>query len=156
MKIKSVKNKDLSKIYNIEREVFKEDAFSKDLIQKLIRENFLFYKLEKSGLKKVLIGFVIIIKDRSDRVNIINIVINPKFQNMGYGTLLMKKTLERIKQIQDIKIVLLNVKIINNIAIHLYEKFKFEIVKKIDNYYQSGQSSYEMQLKIDPCNKKSL
>lgn len=153
MKIKEVTPKDLTEICNLEHEVFKEDAFSKELIKKLIHRNIMFYKLEKTGIKKILVGFVIIVKDRKDRVNIINFVINPEYQNKGYGFLFLKYIIERIKKTEeDIKKIILNVKSNNSIAIKLYEKFNFRKIKRIENYYRSKESAYLMEKEIEDNN----
>ena len=153
MKIKKVTLKDLTEISNLEHEVFKEDAFSKELIEKLIHQDNMFYKLEKTGIKKYLVGFIIIIKDRADRGNLINFVINPEYQNKGYGSLFLKYTIERIKKTEeDIKKIMLNVKTNNSIAIKLYEKFNFRKIKRIENYYQSKESAYLMEKEIENNN----
>lgn len=153
MKIKKVTLKDLTAISNLEHEVFTEDAFSKEVLEKLIHQNNIFYKLEKTGIKKILVGFVIVVKDRKDRVNIINFVINPKYQNKGYGSLLLKNTIERIKKTEeDINKIILNVKTNNSIAIKLYKKFNFRKIKRIENYYKSKQSAYLMEKEIEDNN----
>ncbi|TFG00688.1 MAG: GNAT family N-acetyltransferase [Promethearchaeota archaeon] len=153
MKIKKVTPKDITEINNLEHQVFKEDAFSKDIFEKLIHQNNMFYKLEKKGIKKILVGFVTVVKDRKDRVNIINFVINPKYQNKGYGSLLLKYTIERIKKTEeDIKKIILNVKTNNSIAIKLYEKFNFRKIKRIEYYYKSKQSAYLMEKEIEENN----
>lgn len=148
MKIKDVIPKDLNRIHNLENTIFGEDAFSKDLIKKLIQRNFLFLKIEKKGIRKPLIGFAILVKDRKDRINIINFLINPKFQKQGYGTALLNEIIERIKELEEIIQIILNVKVDNEAAIHLYEKFDFKIVKRIENYYRSGDAGFLMELNI--------
>lgn len=103
MVIKEVNPRDLKKIVYLEHQIFKEDAFSKDLMEKFIAKNFLFLKLEISKLKKHLIGFIIVIKDQKEMVNIVNLLINPKFQNRGYGSYLLQQTIEKIKQLKNIQ-----------------------------------------------------
>ena len=148
MKIKDVSLQDLNQIYKLEKLIFGEDAFSKDLIRKLIRRNIFFLKLEKKGLIKQLIGFAIAVKDRKDRINIINFLINPKFQNQGYGSYLLNEIIKRVKELDEIIQIVLNVKVNNEAAIHLYEKFRFKIVKRIDNYYRSGDAGFLMELDL--------
>ena len=149
MKIKNVRLKDLIEIHNLEQKVFKENAFSKDLIKKLIQRSAFFLKLERSGIKKFIIGFVIIVEDREDRVNIVNFLINPKYQNKGFGSWLLKYTIDKIKGLKKITKIVLNVKIDNHIAIKLYEKFNFRIVEKLENYYQSKESAFLMVKKLE-------
>ena len=150
MKIEEVNHKDLEKIVSLERGMFNVNAFSTDLIRKLIEKNLCFLKLELGKIKKDLIGFIIVIKDREDRVNIINFLIKPEFQNRGYGSFLLKKTIGEIKKLKEIQKITLNVQENNSIAIKLYEKFNFKKNPKIlENYYQSGENAYLMELNID-------
>ncbi len=149
MKVKNVNSKDLKQVMNLEKEVFGENAFSKRLMEQLIHRNTFFLKLVNNSNSNDLIGFIIVIRDRLDRVNIINFLINPRFQNKGYGTLLLKNALQRITQLEDVKKVVLNVQVSNTPAIKLYEKFNFKKEPdRIVNYYQSGESAYFMELSL--------
>lgn len=150
MKIEEVNHKDLKKIVSLERGMFNVNAFSTDLIRKLIEKNLCFLKLELGKIKKDIIGFIIVIKGREDRVNIINFLIKSEFQNRGYGSFLLKKTITEIKKLKEIQKITLNVQENNSIAIKLYEKFNFKKNPKIlENYYQSGENAYLMELNID-------
>lgn len=149
MNIKKVTSKDLKKIKEIESMVFGKDAFSEKLIKKLIKENLFFLKLEKSSIKKHLIGFIIVIMDQNDCANIINVLINPKYQNKGYGSFLLNQTILKIKEFEKVKKIILNVNINNSSAIKLYEKIGFRIIQKINSYYQLRDSAYLMELKFN-------
>jgi len=150
MKIKKVIPKDLKKILSLEQEIFKENAFSTNLIKKLINKNEIFMKLEIGKIKNELIGFIIIIKDRDERVNIINFLIKKDRQNKGYGSYLLKNAIEKIKELKEIHKVILNVQENNSVAIRLYQKFNFRINSKmVEKYYQSGENAYLMELNID-------
>ena len=148
MKIKEVSYNDLNEIYSLEKKVFDQNAFSKDLIKKLIRTNILFLKIEKKKIRKEIVGFVIVVKDQIDRVNIINFLINPKYHHKGYGTFLLQKTIQKIKELNKIKKIVLNVQLHNLAAINLYQKLGFEILEKIDNYYQSKEDAYLMEMEL--------
>jgi len=153
MKIKDVTLRDLDKIFNIESKVFGEDSFSKEVVKKLICKNTFFLKLEKKNfLKRDIIGFIIVVKDRADRVNIINILIKPEYQNQGYGTFLLRNTIEKTKKLNEIKKIVLNVSVRNIIAIKMYEKFQFRILQKIEKYYRQDDSAYFMELNINVNN----
>jgi len=150
MKVKNVNSRDLKQIMILEKEVFKKNAFSKQLMEELIHRNILFLKLVNGKNNNELMGFIIVIRDRIDRVNIINFLINPRFQNKGYGAFLLKNSLQKITQLKEIKKVVLNVQVSNSQAIKLYEKFNFiKNPEKIENYYQSGESAYLMEFDID-------
>ncbi|MFX1308550.1 MAG: GNAT family N-acetyltransferase [Promethearchaeota archaeon] len=150
MEIQKVSIKDLKQIVSLERQIFKKNAFSKDLMENLIKNNALFLKLEIGKVKKKLIGFIIAIKDKEDRANIINFLIKPEFRNKGFGSYLLQKTIDQIKEIREIKKIVLNVQISNSTAIKLYEKFNFKRNPTIlENYYQSGENAYFMELEIE-------
>ena len=148
MIIDTVELKDLDEIYNMERKSFKKDAFSKDLIFNLIMKNTFFLKLYVEELSKEIIGFIIIIQDRDDRVNLINLLITKRNQNKGCGTYLLNYTISKVKKLPNIKTIVLNVNSKNKAAINLYMKFNFRIVQKIENYYRQKEGAYLMVLNI--------
>jgi len=149
MRIEDVKIRDFKKIMILEREIFKENAFSEKLMTKLILRNIFFLKLENNQIGNQLIGFIIVIKDQIDRVNIINFLIHKNFQYKGLGTLLLENAINKIKQLKEIRKVVLNVQESNLGAINLYKKFNFIMNPKIiKNYYQSGENAFLMELCI--------
>jgi ribosomal-protein-alanine acetyltransferase len=148
MKIKEVKLQDLKTIFKLEQKIFGKNAFSKETIKKLIGNNEFFLKIDKGRLKKSLTGFVIVIKDRKDRANIINFLIDTKYQNLGIGTLLLRKIIEEIKKSKEVRNIILNVNVNNQNAIKLYKSHGFKKIKEINNYYNSGESSFLMELNI--------
>ena len=149
MRIEDVKIRDLKKIMILEREIFKKNAFSEKLMRKLILRNIFFLKLENNQIGNHIIGFIIVIKDQIDRVNIINFLIHTNFQCKGLGTVLLKNVINKIKQLKEIRKVVLNVQESNLGAINLYKKFNFIMNPKIiKNYYQSGENAFLMELYI--------
>jgi len=148
MEIKRVTIDDLQEIMKIENQIFKQDSFSKQTMIKLILQNSLFLKLVKNKKKPKIIGYIIAIRDVRDRVNIINFLIKKEYQNKGYGSYLFQSTLELIKSFQEIKKIILTVKKNNWIAIRLYQKFKFQIVQEIKNYYSNQESAYLMEMTL--------
>ncbi len=148
MIIDTVTLKDLDEIYNLERRSFKKDSFSKDLIVNLIKKNTHFFKLIDDELSNSIIGFIIIIQDREDRVNLINFIIRKGERKKGYGSFLLKYTLKKVIALNKIKTIVLNVNSKNKAAISLYQKFNFQIVQRIKNYYRDKQSAYLMILNI--------
>ena len=148
MKINSVSIKDLDEIFKLESNTFKKDAFSKNSILNLILKNTFFFKLINNSNSNEIVGFIIIIQDREDRVNLINLLISEQYQNKGYGSHLLKFTLNKIKEMNNIEVIVLNVNSKNKVAIWLYQKVGFQIVQKIENYYRQKKSAYLMILNI--------
>lgn len=148
MRINAVSLKDLDEIFRLESNTFKKDAFSKTSILNLILKNTLFLKLIDNETSNKIVGFIIVIQDREDRINLINLLIRKQYQNKGYGSYLLKYTLNKIKEMNNIEVIVLNVNSKNEVAIFLYQKFGFRIVQKIENYYRQKKSAYLMILKI--------
>ena len=148
MRISTVSIKDLNEIFKLESNTFKKDAFSKTSILNLILKNTFFLKLIDNETSNKIVGFIIVIQDREDRINLINLLIRKSYQNKGYGSYLLKYTLNKIKEMNNIEVIVLNVNSKNKVAIWLYQKFGFQIVQKIENYYQQKKSAYLMILNI--------
>ena len=148
MRIITVSIKDLDEIFRLESNTFRKDAFFQNSILNLIINNTFFFKLINDDNSNEIVGFIIIIQDREDRVNLINLVISKQYQNKGYGSHLLKYTLNKIKEMNNIEVIVLNVNSKNKVAISLYQKFGFRIVQKIENYYRLKKSAYLMILKI--------
>ena len=148
MIIDNVNFNDLDEIYNLESKSFKKDSFSKDLIYNLIQMNRYFFKLIADDLSNDIVGFVILIQDQEDRLNLINFLIRKGDRKRGYGCFLLKYTLKKVKALDKIKTIVLNVNSKNKAAISLYQKFNFRIVQRIENYYRDKQSAYLMILNL--------
>ena len=148
MRINAVSLKDLDEIFRLESNTFKKDAFSKNSILNLIINNTFFFKLINDDNSNEIVGFIIVIQDQKDRVNLINLLISKQYQNKGYGSHLLKYTLNKIKEMNNIEVIVLNVNSKNEVAIFLYQKFGFRIVQKIENYYRQKKNAYLMILKI--------
>ena len=148
MIIDAVSIKDLDEIYNLERKSFKKDSFSKELILNLILNNIYFFKLINDEISNIIIGFIILIQDREDRVNLINFLIKKGDRKKGYGRYLLRYTLKKVIALDKIKTIVLNVNSKNKAAIRLYQEFNFRIVQSIENYYRDKQSAYLMILDI--------
>ncbi len=148
MIIDTVTLKDLDEIYNLERQYFKKDSFSKELIFNLIKTNTFFFKLIDDELSNNIIGFIIIIQDREERLNLINFLIRKGERKRGYGSSLLRYTLKKVIALDKIKTIILNVNSKNKAAISLYQKFNFQIVERIENYYRDKQSAYLMILNV--------
>jgi ribosomal-protein-alanine N-acetyltransferase len=148
MRINTVSIKDLDEIFRLENNTFEKDAFSKNSILNLIINNTFFLKLIEDDISNKIVGFIIVIQDREDRINLINLLIRKQYQNKGYGSYLLKYTLNKIKEMNNIEEIVLNVNSKNKVAIWLYQKFGFRIVQKIENYYRQKKSAYLMILNI--------
>lgn len=143
--IRAVNEKDLKLLMQIEKIVFKKEAFSKWLMKKLINCHLIFLISHELENENEIIGYVIVIKQNINDANLINIAIKPEEQNKKFGTQLLEYTIKKLNSLEDIKRVYLNVKI-GNKALYLYEKFNFKVIRTIESYYMGGEDAFLMEL----------
>lgn len=121
---------DLNQLYDLEQEIFKNDAFalSKESIKYHIKRNLIF-KIEING---VIAGYILWL-NRKKYFRLYSLAISKKFQNQGLAKQLLDYSFEHLKE----KSFSLEVRISNIGAIKLYEKFGFKIKKILENYYET-------------------
>ncbi|HDH07043.1 MAG TPA: ribosomal-protein-alanine N-acetyltransferase, partial [Thermoproteales archaeon] len=100
----------------------------------------LFLVIEKNG--KV-IGYIIGLLKTNKLGHIVSLAIDPEERRKGYGTLLLKKLLEKFKELGVCK-VRLEVRVSNRPAINLYSKHGFKIAYIIKRFYLNGEDAYVM------------
>lgn len=88
-----------------------------------------------------LLGFIHI-QDIMDEINIIDIVIDPNYRQLGYGA----KLLEYVISYANNKRIILEVNQNNISAINLYKKYNFIEINRRKRYY-NGQDAIIMEKK---------
>ena len=130
-KISEVKVKDLPKINELENQLNLNKTKLNFFNQTLSNENFRFIKLV---LKKQIIGFLQFSLNKSD-CDIISIGVLQKFQNMGYGKLLV----EYLKSL-NLKNIFVEVSTNNVNAIMFYYSLNFLKIGIRKDYYKKQRS----------------
>ena len=141
-KISEVKVKDLPKINELENQLNLNKTKLNFFNQTLSNENFRFIKLV---LKKQIIGLLQFSLNKSD-CDIISIGVLQKFQNMGYGKLLV----EYLKSL-NLKNIFVEVSTNNVNAIMFYYRLNFLKIGLRKNYYKK-QKSDAILLKLENVN----
>jgi len=141
-KISEVKVKDLPKINELENQLNLNKTKLSFFIQTLPNENFKFIKLV---LEKQIIGFLQFSFNKSD-CDIISIGVLQKFQNMGYGKLLV----EYLKSL-NLKNIFVEVSTNNVNAIIFYYSLNFLKIGIRKDYYKK-QKSDAILLKLKNVN----
>ncbi|MBN1327947.1 MAG: GNAT family N-acetyltransferase [Candidatus Heimdallarchaeota archaeon] len=111
------------------------------IIQSLIDVEH-FYVLVNPLLEKIM-GFVIFGIYSIKTAHLMILAVHPEHQRKGFGSILLEKTIETIKQ-SPIKVIRLEVKATNLPAIKFYEKYGFEIATTIENYYDDNTAAFLM------------
>ncbi|MHA1105681.1 MAG: GNAT family N-acetyltransferase [Promethearchaeota archaeon] len=146
MKIEKIKINDLSQLNSLEKTTFKDDSFSKETIEKLILNHTFFFKIVNNYEK--IIGFIIVLEQERNTLNIINFLIEDDYRNMGLGSYLLNYVLMEVEKSQIYKRIILNVRTSNLSALKLYKNHNFRTIKEVNNYYRKGDNAYLMELKL--------
>ncbi|MFA6197307.1 MAG: GNAT family N-acetyltransferase [Sulfurimonas sp.] len=135
----------INQILEIQTQVFstthEKDLISKNYFLKCLNSERVYGYLSSS---KNLKAFVVL---RYENENLRIYDLASKQRDRGFGTKMLKFVLEMAKE-ENYKTLSLEVNINNPHAIHLYEKFGFQTKEILENYYHSGESAYQMQLKL--------
>ncbi|QOJ79780.1 ribosomal protein S18-alanine N-acetyltransferase [Infirmifilum lucidum] len=78
------------------------------------------------------------------RGHIISIAVLPYAQGKGIGTELMTRALESMKKYYGAEEYYLEVRVSNEVALRLYKKLGFSVVKVLPGYYLDGEDAYLM------------
>jgi len=160
MAIRQAVEQDLVRILEIERAAFANPWPEGLLRGHLGEEGFMVYELDGlvigyiiagiripsllSRLEKrtlALLGHKIDLEERTG--HIMNLAIDPAYRGQGYGKLLLEHGLEYLKGL-GAECVELEVRVDNELAIRLYERYGFRIKEHLPNYYRNGEDAYLM------------
>ena len=139
MKIKRAKKDDLKALLNIEEELFYKDSSA-------LSKRAFFYHLKKNIIFKVIIEEKVVAYilwlERKNFYRLYSFAILKQFQGNGIGKALLEFSLNSL----DKNIFELEVRVSNEKAIKLYEKFGFKKVKILEDFYDD-EDGIKMRLK---------
>ncbi len=143
--IREFKPSDLGDVLVIEEESFPWG-------ERYSREVFLHYYFYTPDLFLVaeycgrIVGYIIADYSR-DTGHIVSIAVHPRFRGIGFGKKLMIEAEKRLVT-KRVKKIVLEVEVTNNIAIKMYEKLGYRIVRILPGYY-NGRDAYLMMKTIN-------
>ncbi len=128
-------------ISEIEKEVFPNDAWSMSCIEESIAFPLFVGEVCKNASGEVIgyYGMNII----AGEGYIANIAVAKNFHGCGFGSILMERMLEVAREKAATEITL-EVRVSNEKAICLYEKFGFKIEAERKGFYSDGETAYIM------------
>ncbi|ACS34557.1 ribosomal protein S18-alanine N-acetyltransferase [Thermococcus gammatolerans] len=133
---------DISEIMRIERESFRE-AYPRGLFLVFLENNpETFLVAEYNG--KV-IGYVMAYLRPDLEGHIMSIAVDERYRGNGIGSALLTEAINRLIA-RGARYIGLEVRVSNEKAIKLYERFGFRKVKRIIGYYSDGEDAYYMLL----------
>jgi len=125
--IKPVKKDDLLKLIEIEKDVFDYSASIEDFINYFNEDTIKIWKV----LDQIVVGFIVFYRVK-DEIEIIKIGIMKSCQRKNYGSLIINK----IKKLNNIRKIFLEVSIENTQAINFYLKNGFKKIGIRKAYYR--------------------
>ena len=130
---------DLKQIYALEKVVFKNEAWTRDMLKTelLCRNNSETLIIEQNRL---MLGYFIYRKLFSE-YHILNIGVSPYRRKEGIGSIFLK---DFLNDLENISTVFLEVKKSNFPAINLYKKNGFKVFGERKKYYKDGSSALLM------------
>lgn len=139
--IRKMIEEDLDQIEKIEKIVFPHGGWQKHQYQYEISTNPVALPYVLTDGKNI-IGYYSIWQ-MFDYMTIATIAVNPKFQGQGFGNVLLMDIIHRSKSL-NMKSIDLEVRVSNEKAIKLYEKFGFKHSHIRKGYYTNGEDAYFM------------
>ena len=136
--MRKANHSDINSIFGIEKDVFKEENWSHNMIHSSISDiATITYVIEE--LENIVAYCMVKITDNV--FEIINFAVAPLFQRKGRGKLILEFFL---KQIPINSSVFLEVKKSNAAAINLYNSTGFQTINIRYNYYKDGSDAFVM------------
>ena len=132
--IKPIKKNDISKLIEIEKDVFDNSTYIQDFENYFYRDTI---KIWKISTQKI-IGFVCFYHVRNE-IEILQIGIIKSCQRKKYGSLIINK----IKKLNDVKKIFLEVSVENSQAINFYLKNGFRKIGIRKDYYKGNKKKID-------------
>lgn len=88
-----------------------------------------------------IVGFIIA-TDLTETCDILSLIVDPEYRNRKIATNLIDYLISELDE--NLKLITLEVRANNTAAIHLYDKFGFEVVNVRKKYYANGDDAYLM------------
>ena len=129
----------IEQIFNLEKEIFKNSAFSIDYLKTLIKNDnsFIYIYL----IDNQVCGYLMVL-DSIDVYEILAIATDEEYRNKGIA----QELLDKIKT----KDIFLEVRESNQVAINFYKKNKFKEISVRKNYYsEPNENAIIMKLEVN-------
>lgn len=139
-KIRNIQKSDIPTLVKLEEELLKETVGCEMLASELHNQYAYFYV---GVYNDEVIGYLSVWMVE-ETVDVINFVIDKRYQHNGYGIALFNKMVSVAKE-NNMKEIMLEVKEHNYQAINFYQKQAFEQISIRKNYYQDGSNALIMK-----------
>jgi ribosomal-protein-alanine N-acetyltransferase len=139
MHIRRMTLEDLNNVVELERKIF-VDPWSRKSFEFEVSNNQFSFPLILEDQNKI-VGYAVIWRIYEE-FHIANLAILPEHQGKKFGKFFLQQIL---KNTDECKYAILEVRESNHKAIKLYEKFGFRVIMKRVKYYRNGETALVMQ-----------
>lgn len=140
VRIREARLEDIRKVVEIEQKSFKYPYPSLAFVTILNLYPKYFLVSECCG---EVVGYIMAVVDKDGYGHIMSIAVDPSRRGLGIGKKLMEAVESRLSA-DGIKRFRLEVAVSNYVAIRMYERLGYKVVKVLRNYYPDGEDAYVM------------
>lgn len=141
--IRKMEKADIDTIVNLEMKIFNETLGKEMFLNELNNPSIWFYVMENDGCIIGYIGGYFFFEDGE----ILNFLIDEKFQHQGYGHLLFNYVMEKAKK-HGFKRVTLEVRPTNIKGQNFYKKHNFKQISIRKHYYANDEDALVMMKEL--------
>ncbi len=138
--IRKMTHFDIEPILSIENEAY-EFPWSRGILLDCLKAGYHCFVYEVDDEIKAYLIFSTVL----DEAHLLNICIAPEYQHQGYGLSFLKWLMSMAKTM-NIKTLYLEVRLSNEVAIHLYQTLGFNEIGIRANYYPAKKGKEDAQL----------
>lgn len=135
--IRRMHNKDIDAVYAIETEVHLA-PWTRGILKECVLVGYDCRVLEVDYGESFLLGGYLIARQSNNNYHILNYAVAKTLQQQGYGRLLLQTVIDSLSPSEIIQSITLEVRLSNQIAIHLYETMGFQRTSIKQGYYNEG------------------
>lgn len=99
---------------------------------------------EESGVLKRIVSMLRSLKEPRPVGHLVSIAVRAPYRRRGIGSKLLEETIRVMREVYRTDSIYLEVRVSNEPAIRLYEKFGFRKARIVKGYYADGEDAYIM------------
>lgn len=149
--IRKATRADLLDVFRIEKQVFEQPWPYSAFERQLGSPGFLVSEATELDADERIDGYVVadtIPNHQRPLGHVKDIAVRPGARNQGVGAALLERTLDVLER-KGARSVKLEVRESNKPALHLYEKFDFEYLRTLPQYYTDGEDAYVLVANLE-------
>lgn len=135
---------EISILARLEREVFKELAWTEEMLRGELKNPFSVLMLLRGDAE--ILGYLLF-RAIAEEAELLRLAIRPAFQRRGLGSILFREFLNLLRE-RGIKKIFLEVKESNGKALSFYRRWGFIPMGLRHNYYKNGENALLLTLNL--------